>query len=84
MAVRGTIIIQQERCKGCGLCVSVCPQQVISLNTGEFNGKGYHPAALTDPQGQCTGCGVCAVLCPDVCIAVFREAREKKQAIGIA
>ncbi|HET58539.1 MAG TPA: 4Fe-4S dicluster domain-containing protein, partial [Deltaproteobacteria bacterium] len=26
---RGHILIQQDICKGCGLCISVCPQHVI-------------------------------------------------------
>lgn len=72
---RGTIIIDQERCKGCGLCPIMCPQGVIALNESILNGHGYHPAALVDPEGACTGCAVCALICPDVCITVYREAK---------
>lgn len=71
--LKGTITIDQERCKGCGLCILVCPQHVISLNERFFNAKGFHPAQLNDEVG-CTGCSVCAVICPDVAISVFREA----------
>jgi 2-oxoglutarate ferredoxin oxidoreductase subunit delta len=70
---RGTIFIEQDRCKGCELCVAVCPQTVIALDENILNVRGYHPAALVDPDTQCTGCGVCAIICPDVCITVYRE-----------
>jgi 2-oxoglutarate ferredoxin oxidoreductase subunit delta len=70
----GSITIDQDRCKGCGLCVLVCPQRVISLEERVFNAKGFHPARLDEAERECTGCAVCAVICPDVCITVFREA----------
>ena len=71
--LKGTIAIDQERCKGCGLCILVCPQHVINLQESVFNAKGFHPAKLNDESGSCTGCGVCAVICPDVSILVYRE-----------
>lgn len=77
--LKGTIIVDQERCKGCNLCVLVCPQQVITLDETIFNRKGYHPAKLHEADKQCTGCGVCAVVCPDVCIAVYREIPERRR-----
>ena len=47
-------VIAQGLCVRCGLCVGVCPVQVISLN-----GDGY-------PQltGKCTGCEFCNSCCP--------------------
>ncbi|MEZ4666352.1 MAG: ferredoxin family protein [Anaerolineae bacterium] len=69
----GTIIIDQEHCKGCGLCISVCPQHVIRLDESLFNQKGFHPAQLSETTASCTGCAVCAVICPDVAISVYRE-----------
>jgi len=74
--IRGTIIIDQARCKGCNLCVSACPQGVIELDSG-LNVRGYHPAVLNDPEGHCTGCAVCAVICPDAAITVARTPRKR-------
>ena len=71
MAAKGRIEIETEYCKGCELCISVCPQDVIRL-ADTFNAKGYRPAQLVDPQGECTGCAVCAVICPDAVITVYR------------
>lgn len=72
--VNGSVEIDQDRCKGCSLCVLFCPQSVLEINPVQLNARGYHPAALV-AEG-CTGCGVCAVICPDVCITVYREQRS--------
>jgi 2-oxoglutarate ferredoxin oxidoreductase subunit delta len=72
----GRIVIDSERCKGCELCVGVCPQRVIHMSQS-FSARGYHPAQLVDPAGACTGCGVCAIICPDVAITVYREVAKE-------
>jgi 2-oxoglutarate ferredoxin oxidoreductase subunit delta len=71
--VQGRIEIDTARCKGCGLCIPVCPQHVIHLSA-ELNPRGYHPAMLDDPNGHCTGCAVCAVVCPEAALTVYRRA----------
>jgi 2-oxoglutarate ferredoxin oxidoreductase subunit delta len=81
---KGTIVIDQDRCKGCMLCQLVCPQDLISIADTQLNGNGYHPAILIDPDGTCTGCAICAVICPDVCITVYREAPNKRSSQVVA
>ena len=76
---KGRIIVDEERCKGCELCTTVCPKDLIRM-ADTFNMKGYRSAALVDPEGSCTGCAICAVICPDVCITVYREARPVRAA----
>ncbi len=63
------VTFRDERCKGCGLCVEVCPKKIIALNKELLNAKGYHPAGVTDPE-QCIGCAFCATICPDCVIKV--------------
>ncbi len=77
----GRITINQDHCKGCTLCSTVCPQNVIFMAENQLNAKGYHPALFVDPDGDCTGCAVCAIICPDVCITVYREAAKRTKAV---
>jgi len=76
---KGIVFIDQDRCKGCILCTTVCPQTILAINEEVLNAKGYHPAQLVDPDSKCTGCAICAVICPDVCITVFRAQAVKQR-----
>jgi 2-oxoglutarate ferredoxin oxidoreductase subunit delta len=73
--MKGTVHIESDRCKGCSLCIGVCPQHVLALDFNTRNPRGYHPAQVVEnPAGKgCTGCEVCALICPDSCITVLRE-----------
>jgi 2-oxoglutarate ferredoxin oxidoreductase subunit delta len=66
----GKIIIDIQRCKGCGLCVQVCPKNCIVISR-HSNKIGYFPAEANNID--CTGCAICAIICPDAAIEVFRE-----------
>lgn len=58
-----------DRCKGCGLCVTVCPKKIIVLSKEKINRKGHSPAEITD-QEKCIACAFCATMCPDCVITV--------------
>ncbi len=68
---KGKVTFNEDICKGCGLCVSVCPMNIISLDKDKLNAKGYHPATIVD-MDKCIGCANCATMCPDVVITVER------------
>lgn len=65
------VTISENTCKGCGLCVNVCPKKLIELTSERLNSKGYYPAQVTD-MDKCIGCAMCATMCPDSAITVER------------
>jgi 2-oxoglutarate ferredoxin oxidoreductase subunit delta len=67
--------VATHRCKGCGLCVSVCPKGILELDSSLVNELGYHPVRLTD-AAACTSCALCARICPDVVFAVYARPRQ--------
>lgn len=66
------VIIAVDRCKGCGLCVAVCPTTVLAL--GPLNARGYPAVILTD-NARCTSCTACALICPDAVLEVYKPPR---------
>jgi len=68
---KGKVIFNQERCKGCGLCVTACPVKIVFLDNTVLNDKGYNVAAVNDEE-KCIGCASCALMCPDSVITVER------------
>jgi 2-oxoglutarate ferredoxin oxidoreductase subunit delta len=66
----GKVIINAERCKGCGLCLAACPRHALALSP-QANKMGYFPVQ-SNCQSDCTGCGLCALMCPDAAIEVYR------------
>ena len=64
------IEIDTQRCKGCELCISVCPQNIITIGD-TLNQLGYY-IAVTLHLEQCTGCALCAETCPEIAITVFK------------
>ena len=64
--------VRTEYCKGCGLCVSVCPKKIIVIQKEKRSEKGYFTAVCTD-QSKCVSCAACAVICPDCAIIISKE-----------
>ena len=62
--------IATDRCKGCELCVHICPKHCLALDESVVNALGYHPVRLTDADA-CTSCALCARICPDAVFAVY-------------
>lgn len=69
--IRGAVVVDVERCKGCDLCRVACPLNVLELQPREVNNRGYHFAYMKNPE-KCIGCQSCALVCPDGCITVYR------------
>lgn len=72
--VKGAVVVDTDRCKGCALCVNACPQGVIVL-ANRVNVHGY-PYVEPTQIDKCIGCTSCAIVCPDACITVYRQKME--------
>ncbi|MCL5265917.1 MAG: ferredoxin family protein [Chloroflexi bacterium] len=45
----GRIEVDEDRCKGCEICVSACPKKVITL-ANRYNRLGYRTATLREHE----------------------------------
>jgi len=68
--VKGAIVVNTETCKGCEVCIPVCPEKVIGMSS-DVNRRGFHFAQMEHPE-DCTGCTNCGLVCPDRAITVYR------------
>lgn len=66
------VTFDRDKCKGCELCVAVCPKKIIAIDTKSTNKKGYYPATVTDIS-LCIACASCAKICPDSIIKVEKN-----------
>jgi len=57
------IVINREWCKGCSICVKLCPKQVLELDKVE-------KATVMRPE-DCIVCKLCELRCPDLAITVL-------------
>jgi 2-oxoglutarate ferredoxin oxidoreductase subunit delta len=73
--MKGTVNVDESLCKGCALCVPVCPKGLLRITDARFNARGVRPVELNDKAGACTGCELCAIVCPEAAITVYRAAK---------
>lgn len=65
--------VNEKRCKGCGICLTLCPRRVFSPDE-----RGKVKVSRAE---RCAGCMICDNLCPDLAITVYpaKEGREGGQ-----
>lgn len=68
MASQFQVNILSKYCKGCGICVSVCPKQVLALGKDK---------AQVEHADQCIGCLNCEYHCPDFAITVTEGGNDE-------
>ncbi|MEK7449069.1 MAG: 4Fe-4S binding protein [Planctomycetota bacterium] len=62
------ITSNQNWCKGCEICVKICPKNVFEMQK-DPGPKGYFIALVEHPE-LCIGCLECELHCPDLAIEV--------------
>ena len=67
------IILDVEKCKGCGYCIQVCPKKIISFGD-KFNKEGYKFIQIN--ESECIGCGTCHTICPDSVMEIYNNVKE--------
>lgn len=66
---KGKVTINEDVCKGCGLCVAACPKKILMLDPEKLNASGYSPSVVTN-MDECIACVSCARMCPEIAITI--------------
>ena len=61
----GEVVIDQEKCNGCGLCVGACAAAVLELSKDK-------KARMVDVLPICMSCGDCVAICPEDAVKMTR------------
>ena len=65
-----TVAIETQGCRGCRMCVDVCPTDVFDMTVSQ-------EAALVARDEDCIGCSSCEFVCPSRCIQVDIAERQR-------
>jgi ferredoxin len=69
------LILDKEKCTGCGLCTIDCPTKALTLS---LNGETDIYQILFR-QEICEGCGACEKSCPEGCLRMMDQAPEQRE-----
>ena len=58
------VLVDKEKCTGCGECIDACPGEVYDLNDGK---------AVAINIDECHGCHTCEEICPEQAITIEDE-----------
>ena len=64
------VVVLEDFCKGCGLCIEFCEQGKLSLRH-KPDRRGIRVAEVR-AEADCTGCLQSATMCPDAAIQITR------------
>lgn len=56
------VTLNREKCKGCLLCLDICPNSLFIIDD-ELNESGFKPIKMVD-QEYCLNCMDCYLICP--------------------
>ncbi|MHA1229440.1 MAG: FAD-dependent oxidoreductase [Candidatus Helarchaeota archaeon] len=78
-----TMVIDEDKCIGCGRCEQVCPYNAIEryVITKEFENVILEEEKSRVIQAMCKGCGTCSVECPVSAISARHFTTEQLNAM---
>ncbi len=65
LAKKFNVFVAKSWCKGCSLCIEICPKKVLDLDERQKS----EPFNID----QCIGCHQCENICPDLAISVTEK-----------
>lgn len=65
------VMISEDLCKGCGICVEFCPRKVLKVSS-KLTRRGFFPPEKIEDR-DCTDCKLCEITCPDLAIWVAED-----------
>lgn len=81
MSAQMTVKVDPEKCTACGMCMKVCPRDVITLLP--YDDKAFFQVTCFSQENAldtrkhckvgCFGCGLCAKNCPAKAIAILNN-----------
>ena len=63
--------IDKDACKGCGICIAMCPMQILEFSD-DLNNRGVRYPKVTMEE-KCTKCANCMIYCPDFAVVVNKD-----------
>ena len=63
--------IEKDACKGCGICIAVCPKDILRFSE-ELNQRGVNFPEIID-EDKCILCENCMIYCPDFAVVVKKD-----------
>ncbi|MHA2251161.1 MAG: 4Fe-4S dicluster domain-containing protein [Candidatus Kariarchaeaceae archaeon] len=79
------LALDRDRCKGCSICVTICPYTALDMSTKKTHMGYIHPIEI---NGACIACRECVYACPDFALSIHKlddvlitndEAEESKE-----
>jgi 2-oxoglutarate ferredoxin oxidoreductase subunit delta len=70
------IKLNKNWCKGCGLCIEICPKNVYDRES-KVSKRGYREIIIKNPD-ICNQCLLCELLCPDLAITIEKTKKDAK------